>query len=176
MIQGWCKVEYTMGLQCFPSGCSLLHGCLKYIIYVTGPAKTDWVSTNIILQCSKNQFSSFLASQLVWFLHPFSMSLPSFSCICLLKQELYCERWGYVEICTRSKTNHLICYTWVLSYLVEEIANRQDRVVAALNFLMGEGIDYHPDGCDQETLVLINDYFSMPKWNEESGSSDRILR
>ena len=28
------------------------------------------------------------------------------------------------------------------------------------------------DGCDQETLALINDYFSAPKSNEECGSSD----
>ena len=41
-----------------------------------------------------------------------------------------------------------------------------------LNFLTGEGIDYHPNGCDQETLAFINDYFSAPKSNEESGSSD----
>ena len=52
------------------------------------------------------------------------------------------------------------------------MADHQGRVVAALNFLTGEGIDYHPDGCDQETLMLINDYFSAPKSNEESGSSD----
>ena len=30
------------------------------------------------------------------------------------------------------------------------MADRQDRVVAALNFLTGEGIAYHPDGCDQD--------------------------
>ena len=52
------------------------------------------------------------------------------------------------------------------------MANHQDRVVAALNFLTGEGIGYHPDGCDQETLALINDYFSAPMVDEESGSSD----
>ena len=58
------------------------------------------------------------------------------------------------------------------SYLVEETADRQDRVVAALNFLTGEGIVYHPDGCDEETLALINDYFSAPNTKDESGSSD----
>ena len=52
------------------------------------------------------------------------------------------------------------------------MADREDRVVAALNFLTGEGIGYHPDGCDQETLALINDYFSAPKADEESVSSD----
>ena len=52
------------------------------------------------------------------------------------------------------------------------MADREDRVVAALNFLTGEGIGYHPDGSDQETLALINDYFSAPKADEESGSSD----
>ena len=52
------------------------------------------------------------------------------------------------------------------------MADCQDRVVAALNFLTGEGIDYYPNGCDQEMLALITDYFSTPKSNEESGSSD----
>ena len=52
------------------------------------------------------------------------------------------------------------------------MVDRQYRVLAALYFLTSEGIDYHPDGCDQETLALINDYFSVPKSNEESGSSD----
>ena len=42
------------------------------------------------------------------------------------------------------------------------MVDRQDGVVAALNFLMSEGIGYHPDGCDQETLALINDYFCTP--------------
>ena len=51
------------------------------------------------------------------------------------------------------------------------MADCQDRVVAVLNFLTGEGIEYHLD-CDQETLALINDYFSTPKSNEESRSSD----
>ena len=52
------------------------------------------------------------------------------------------------------------------------MADHQDRLVAALYFLMGEGIGYHPDGCRQETLALINDYFSMPKVDEESRSLD----
>ena len=52
------------------------------------------------------------------------------------------------------------------------MADHQDRVVAALNFLTGEGIGYHPDGCNQETPALIKDYFSAPKADEESGSSD----
>ena len=52
------------------------------------------------------------------------------------------------------------------------MADRQDRVVAALHFVTGEGIVYHPDGCDEETLALINDYFSAPNTKDESGSSD----
>ena len=52
------------------------------------------------------------------------------------------------------------------------MADRQDRVVAALNFLTGKGIGYHPDGCDQETLALINDYFGAPKADEESRLPD----
>ena len=33
-------------------------------------------------------------------------------------------------------------------------------------------IAYHSDGCDKETLALINDYFSAPNTKDESGSSD----
>ena len=43
------------------------------------------------------------------------------------------------------------------------MADHQDRVVAVLNFLTGEEIGYHPDGCDQETLALVNDYFPYPQ-------------
>ena len=52
------------------------------------------------------------------------------------------------------------------------MADRQDRVVAGLNFLTGEGIAYNPDGCDEETLALINDYYSAPNTKDESGSLD----
>ena len=52
------------------------------------------------------------------------------------------------------------------------MADRQGRVVAVLNFLTGEGIDYHPDGCNQKTLAFIKDYFSASKSNEESVSLD----
>ena len=51
------------------------------------------------------------------------------------------------------------------------MADCQHRVIAALNFIMGKGIDYHSNGCDHGTLVL-NDYFSAPKSNKESESSD----
>ena len=52
------------------------------------------------------------------------------------------------------------------------MADRQDRVIAALNFLTGEGIAYPSDGCNKEMLALINDYFSGPNTKDESGSSD----
>lgn len=52
------------------------------------------------------------------------------------------------------------------------MADRQDRVAAALNFLTGEGIDYFPDGCEEETLALIGNYFSERSTTNESGSSD----
>ena len=63
------------------------------------------------------------------------------------------------------------------------MADRQHRVIAALNFIMGKVIDYHSNGCDHGTLVLndyfsapkslvLNDYFSAPKSNKESRSSD----
>ena len=52
------------------------------------------------------------------------------------------------------------------------MADHQDRVVAVLNFLMGGGIAYHPYGCDKETLALIDNYFSTPKEDEESGFLD----
>ena len=52
------------------------------------------------------------------------------------------------------------------------MADCQDRVVTALNLLMGKDIGNHLDGCNQTTLALINDYFSMPMVNEEFRSLD----
>ena len=48
----------------------------------------------------------------------------------------------------------------LLSYLIVKMADSRSRVVSALNFLTGEGIDYHPDGIDGTELeALIQDYF-----------------
>ena len=42
----------------------------------------------------------------------------------------------------------------------------RNRVVAALNFLTGEGVDYYPDNCNEKNIgALISDYF-------ESNGSD----
>ena len=36
----------------------------------------------------------------------------------------------------------------------------RNRVVAALNFITGEGVDYYPDNCNEKDIgVLISDYF-----------------
>lgn len=41
------------------------------------------------------------------------------------------------------------------------MADSRSRVASALNFLTGEGISYHPDGCDNSALeALIEDYFN----------------
>ena len=48
----------------------------------------------------------------------------------------------------------------LLSYLVVKMADSRSRVISALNFLTGEGIDYHPDDIDPMDLeALIQDYF-----------------
>ena len=40
------------------------------------------------------------------------------------------------------------------------MADSRSRVATALNFLTGEGISYHPDGCKHSALeALIEDYF-----------------
>ena len=47
-----------------------------------------------------------------------------------------------------------------------------NRVVAALNFLTGEGVDYYPDNCNDKSIeALISDYFDGNA-NEDSGGSD----
>lgn len=49
------------------------------------------------------------------------------------------------------------------------MADSQSRVVAALNYLTGEGVSYYPDGCDHGMLeALINDYFDSLNGNDES--------
>ena len=47
-----------------------------------------------------------------------------------------------------------------------------NRVVAALNFLTGEGVDYYPDNCNEKDIgALISDYFKS-NGNDESDGSD----
>ena len=47
--------------------------------------------------------------------------------------------------------------------------SRKDRVLSALNFLTGEGVNYYPDGCDGSALeVLISDYFNDGPSDDES--------
>jgi len=52
----------------------------------------------------------------------------------------------------------------------------RDRVLTALNFLAGEGIDYYPSGCNDNAIeALINDYFndgSNDTSDDESDHSD----
>ena len=40
------------------------------------------------------------------------------------------------------------------------MSTSKERVISALNFLTGEGIDYYPNGCNDNAIeALINDYF-----------------
>ena len=49
------------------------------------------------------------------------------------------------------------------------MADIQSRVVAALNFLTGEGVSFYPDGCDHSAMeALINNYFDSPNGNDDS--------
>ena len=60
-----------------------------------------------------------------------------------------------------------------ISYPVDKMADRGSRVASALNFLTGEGISYHPDGCEHSTLeVLIQEYFDNGSDNRLNNSSD----
>ena len=46
------------------------------------------------------------------------------------------------------------------------------RVVAALNFLTGEGVDYYSNNCNEKDIgALISDYFES-NGNDESDGSD----
>ena len=58
-----------------------------------------------------------------------------------------------------------------LNFLRERMATCK-RVVAALNFLTGEGIVYYPDNCNNKSIeVLISDHFDGNR-NEDGGGSD----
>lgn len=47
--------------------------------------------------------------------------------------------------------------------------SRKDRVLSALNFLTGEGVNYYPDGCDGRAIeALISDYFHDGPSDDES--------
>ena len=43
------------------------------------------------------------------------------------------------------------------------------RVLSALNFLTGEGVNYFPEGCDGSAIeALITDYFNEGQSDDES--------
>ena len=43
-------------------------------------------------------------------------------------------------------------------------------VLSALNFLIGEGVNHYPDGCDGSVIkALITDYFNEGQSDDESG-------
>ena len=58
------------------------------------------------------------------------------------------------------------------------MATSKDRVLTALNFLAGEGIDYYLSGCNDSAIeAFINDYFndgsaSASESDDESDHSD----
>ena len=52
----------------------------------------------------------------------------------------------------------------------------RNRVVAALNFLTGEGVDYYPDNCNEKDIgALISDYFESNGSDESDGSDCESL-
>ena len=52
----------------------------------------------------------------------------------------------------------------------------RNRVVAALNFLTSEGVDYFPDNCNEKDIgVLISDYFESNRNDESDGSDCKSL-
>ena len=53
------------------------------------------------------------------------------------------------------------------------MSSSKERVVSALNFLTGEGIQYYPSGCDNNAIeALINDYFNDGSASGIDDSSD----
>ena len=49
------------------------------------------------------------------------------------------------------------------------MADSQSRVVAALNYLTGEGVSFYPDGCDHAALeALIDEYFDPQGGNDDT--------
>jgi len=50
----------------------------------------------------------------------------------------------------------------------------RDRVLTALNFLAGEGIDYYPSGCNDNAIeALINDGSNDTSDDESDHSDDQ---
>ena len=44
-----------------------------------------------------------------------------------------------------------------------------ERVLSALNFLTGKGVNYYPDGCNRSAMeALITDYFNEGPSDDES--------
>ena len=53
------------------------------------------------------------------------------------------------------------------------MSSTKERVISALNFLSGEGIDYYPSGCNDNAIAaLINDYFNDGSTSGNDDTSD----
>lgn len=53
------------------------------------------------------------------------------------------------------------------------MSSTKERVISALNFLSGEGIDYYPSGCNDNAIeALINDYFNDGSASGNDDTSD----
>ena len=47
------------------------------------------------------------------------------------------------------------------------------RVLSALNFLTGEGVNYYPDNCDRKEIeALITDYFNEDPSDDDDSSKE----
>ena len=53
------------------------------------------------------------------------------------------------------------------------MSSTKERVISALNFLSGEGIDYYPSSCNDNAIkALINDYFNDGSASVNDDTSD----
>jgi len=55
-----------------------------------------------------------------------------------------------------------------MSFLISR--DTMDRVLSALNYITGEGVNYYPDSCDSNAIeALITDYFADGPSDNKNG-------
>jgi len=100
------------------------------------------------------------------------------SCIRCPTRELWADLSTPAASCYASKTelnksllNHPFAAAASLCglFLATRIMTSAERVISALNFLTGEGVNNCPDDCDASNIeALITDYFNEGPGDDES--------
>ena len=146
-------------------------------LYVTGPGKTGLVVTGKSFQERQNNI---LHKTRYWYLVldiPFLRFLTKFQLPRSLVAADMMQSLHGCKFIANSVNGDLQITRFVLAGILVLAGSKivmaaRNRVVAALNFLTGEGVDYYSYNCNKNDIgALISDYFKS-NGNDESDGSD----